>query len=431
MNVIKSQRGVNILMKILHLSDLHFGKNLHNEMLIEDQKFWVDKTVEEIKKQLPDVVVIAGDVYDRGVPSKDAVQLFSRFLSDIRNIQEKDIAILLCAGNHDGGERLEFARELLSVSNVHIAGTVTKEMVMVPLNDEFGTVNFWIMPFVYPAAARIALNVDDTVISNIEDAVKELLKNQNIDFSQRNVIIAHQMVLNGGKEPDRSLSETAIGGVGGINSSVFDGFDYVALGHIHGAQKVGRDNIRYAGAPLCYHFSEAEQEKGLLFIEMKEKNSPLEFDTKKVPVLHKVRKTIVGKLEDIIENEKISTASDEYVRIELTDDTFDPDARKKLEAVFTLKNNKILDLARAERIITHSGSIDNDTNNIEDMMLDSSFIYFCENERNISLSEEDKKFIAELSQMVIEKPDDIKKEQYLDIIADKLADKFIERSTEI
>jgi len=418
-------------MKILHLSDLHFGKNLHNEDLLEDQKFWVEKTVDEIKKQLPDAVIIAGDVYDRGVPSKEAVQLFSRFLSDIRNINKKDIPVLLCAGNHDGGERLEFARDLLSLSNVHIAGTVTKEMVKVPLKDDYGIVNFWIMPFVYPAAVRVALGVDDTVISNIEDAVKELLKNQNIDFSQRNVLIAHQMVLNGGKEPDRSMSETAVGGIGGINSSVFEGFDYVALGHIHGAQKVGYDNIRYAGAPLCYHFSEAEQEKGLLFTELKEKNTPLEFDTIKVPVLHKVRKTITGKLDDIIKNEEKSTASNEFVRIELTDETFDTDARKKLEAVFNLKNNKILDLTRAERIVTHTGSSDSDINNPEDMMLDSSFIYFCENEKKISLSEEDKKFISELSQMVIEKPDDVKKDQYLEIIAEQLVDKFIERSAEI
>lgn len=418
-------------MKILHLSDLHLGKNLHNEDLLEDQKFWVEKTVDEIKKQLPDAVIIAGDVYDRGVPSKEAVQLFSHFLSDIRNINEKDIPVLLCAGNHDGGERLEFARDLLSLSNVHIAGTVTKEMVKVPLNDKYGTVNFWIMPFVYPAAARVALEVDDTVIANIEDAVKELLKNQNIDFSQRNIIIAHQMVLNGGKEPDRSLSETAIGGVGGISSAVFDGFDYVALGHIHGAQKVGNDNIRYAGAPLCYHFSEAEQEKGLLFVELKEKNSPLEFETIKVPVLHRVRKTITGKLDDIITNEKNSTATDEYVRIELTDDTFDSDARKKLEAVFNLKNNKILDLTRAERIISHTGVNDFDINSFENMTLDGSFLYFCENEKKISLSEEDKKFIAELSQMVIEKPDDIKKDQYLESIAEQLTDKFIERSAEV
>jgi len=418
-------------MKILHLSDLHFGKSLHNEDLIEDQKYWVDKTVEEIKIQLPDAVIIAGDVYDRGVPSKDAVQLFSRFLSDIRNIQEKDISVLICAGNHDGGERLEFAREILSVSNVHIAGTVTKEMVMVPLKDKYGTINFWIMPFVNPAAARVALGVDDNVISNNEDAVRFLLKNQNIDYTQRNVIIAHQMVLNGGKEPDRSLSETAIGGVGGISSSVFDGFDYVALGHIHGAQKVGNDNIRYAGAPLCYHFSEAEQEKGLLFIEMKEKNIPLEFETRKLPVLHKVRKTITGKLDDIIKNEENSTASDEYVRIELTDEIFDTDARKKLEAVFSLKKNKILDLTRAERILSHTGSYDYDDINLENMRLDMSFEFFCENEKNISLSEDDKKLITELSQMIIEKPDDVKKDQYIEDIAEKLAEKFVERSEEI
>ena len=418
-------------MKILHLSDLHFGKNLHNEGMIEEQKFWVEKTVEEIKKQLPDAVIIAGDVYDRGVPSKDAVQLLSSFLSDIRSIKEKNIPVLICAGNHDGGERLEFARDLLSISNVHIAGTVTKEMVKVPVKDDYGTVTFWLMPFVYPAAVRVVLGVDDTVISNIEDAVRELIKNQNIDFSQRNVIIAHQMVLNGGKEPDRSLSETAIGGVGGISSSVFEEFDYVALGHIHGAQKVGSDNIRYAGAPLCYHFSEAEQEKGLLFVELKEKNSPLEFETVKVPVKHKVRKTIVGKLDDIIKNEENSTASDEYVRIELTDEIFDADAREKLEAVFKLRNNKILDLTRAERIISHTESDDCDTNDLKDMTLDGNFIYFCENEKKISLSEDDRKFIAELSQMIMDKPDDVKKDQYIENIAEQLADKLIERSEEI
>ncbi|MBQ0059799.1 MAG: exonuclease SbcCD subunit D, partial [Lachnospiraceae bacterium] len=389
-------------MKILHLADLHFGKSLHAYSLIEsgDQPDWAEKTLARIHAEKPKAVVIAGDVYDRGVPSREAVQLLDRFLTRIA--KEEGIPVLLTAGNHDGGERLEFARNLLHDSGVYIAGTVSKEMVHLTLKDEYGPVNFWLMPYVFPAAVREALGLEDDAINSYTDAVRALLSAQPIDFSQRNVILAHQMVLHMGQEPEHSSSETVVGGIGGVDSAVFDGFDYVALGHIHGAQKVGDEHIRYAGAPLCYHFSEATQKKGLLFVNIGQKGSPLTFDTQKTEALHKVRPTMIGTFEEIMEMERQSQARNEFVRVELTDAVVPHEAREKLTAMFATHGCRLLDLVAAQRnVITFSSTI----HHLEDLSPDEHFSAFYREQRSEDLSADDQVVIKVLAQQVMENAD--------------------------
>jgi len=334
-------------MKLLHLADLHFGKNLFAQPLLEDQAFWVDRLLESVRRARPDAVLIAGDVYDRGVPGKEAVQLLSRLLTALA---EQGIEVLLTAGNHDGGERLEFASELLASQRVHIAGTVRPELVHWSTEDAFGPVTFWLLPYTTPAAVRTVLNLGDDVVSNYSEAVQQLLERQAIDWNVRNVLLAHQTVLPGAGELRRLPSETAIGGVGGIDAAVFERFDYVALGHIHGAQSVGSPRIRYAGSPLCYHFGEVDERKGLSYITLGEKGSEPCCTIEELPTLHRVRKPIVDTLQHIVESETAHPGESEYVSVVLTDSRIVPGAHETLRTLFASRGSVLLDLTRRSEL---------------------------------------------------------------------------------
>ena len=236
-------------MRFLHLADLHLGKSLHGISLLEsgDQADWVRRFLELSGELRPDAVLIAGDVYDRSAPSGDAVELLSELLS---GLAQQGIPVLLTAGNHDSGQRLGFLKELLGKEGIHIAGTLPKggKLPCVTLQDPWGPVHFWLMPYVFPALVAQAL--EDESIRDYDTAVRRLLQAQDIDFSERNVLIAHQNVTANGVECERGGSETMVGGLGEVDVSAFEGFTYVALGHIHAAYPVGRESVRYAGSPL-------------------------------------------------------------------------------------------------------------------------------------------------------------------------------------
>ena len=247
-------------MKLFHLADLHLGKCIYGYSMIEmgDQPFYIEQIIKKAECLKPDAIVIAGDVYDRAVPSKEAVKLFDDFLT---RLAAMEITVLLIAGNHDSGSRLAFADKLLCHQGIYIAGEVQKNVMKVSLQDELGPVNFYLVPYLFPAAINTLLHRED--IKDYESAMCALLEEQDISFEERNVMISHQFVTAGVQKPEMGGSETTVGGIGQIDGSVFDGFDYVALGHIHNAQPMGRKEIRYAGSPLCYHFSEAGLTKGL------------------------------------------------------------------------------------------------------------------------------------------------------------------------
>lgn len=363
-------------MKLLHLADLHLGKTLHSLSLIEsgDQPHWIRQILAYIAQEKPDAVAIAGDVYDRGVPAREAIPLLSDLLTGIARM---DIPVFLIAGNHDGGERMEFAAELLQEKNVYISGSVHRELMHVTrdFGDGFGPVTFWLMPYVYPAVIRQALGLDEESVLSYTDAVRLLLDAQDIDMRQRNVLIAHQTVLQGGKEPEHGKSETAIGGIGGIDTDVFKGFDYVALGHIHASQRVGCDYIRYAGSPLCYHFSEAGQEKGPLMVTLGRKGDPVVCSMAGLEPLHRVRETMRGSLQDIIAAEKASTAREEYVRTELTDEWIPPDTHNTLAALFRGHDCLLLDIARDPDSKRQTANSDGSTNP-DEMSLEDYFLAF-------------------------------------------------------
>ena len=309
-------------MRFLHISDLHLGKVIHGVSMLEngDQPRWVDRFLALTDRVQPDAVVISGDVYDRGSPSGAAVSLLSRL---VEGLAERNICVLLTAGNHDSGQRLAFARDILARQNIHIAGTVERQLVHVTLRDEFGPVTFWLMPYVFPAAAAAALG--DETIHDYDTAVRRLLAAQEIDPAARNVIAAHQNVTAFGKEGPRGGSESAVGGVGQVDFTAFDAFDYAALGHIHAAYPVGREAVRYAGSPLCYHFDELRQEKkGPLLVELGEKGSPLHVETLEIPPLHPMRE-LRGAFETLRETELAAPKKGEYLRLVVTDQPMSPE----------------------------------------------------------------------------------------------------------
>ena len=330
-------------MRFLHLADLHLGKSLHGISLLEsgDQADWVRRFLELSGELRPDAVLIAGDVYDRSSPSGDAVELLSALLSGLAGL---GIPVLLTAGNHDSGQRLGFLKELLGKEGIHIAGTLPKggKLSCVTLLDEWGPVHFWLMPYVFPALVAQAL--EDESIRDYDTAVRRLLQAQDIDFSERNVLIAHQNVTANGEECERGGSETMVGGLGEVDFSAFDGFDYVALGHIHAAYPVGRESVRYAGSPLCYHFNETKQPpKGPVLVELGAQGDETEFQQLSIPALHPLREAR-GGWEELRETETARESRGEFLRIVLTDSRVTPEIGDFFRELARARDSRVLEL---------------------------------------------------------------------------------------
>lgn len=288
-------------MRFLHLSDLHIGRRVHEISMIENQRFVFAQITDIIKKEKIEAVVIAGDIYDKSVPPTEAVGVFDDFLTDISAL---DIPVLIISGNHDSAERLSYVSRLLKEKNIHICSAVRTSPEKVHING----VDFYLLPFMKPSYIR---QYADCQINNYDDMMKFVLK----DFKRENpsVLVAHQFITCSSKETERCESEFAsVGGLDNIDSGVFDGFDYVALGHIHGAQSVGAENIRYCGTLLKYSFSEVKHNKAALVVDIDNNGAK----TYNVPVkpLHEMRE-IRGTMEEIARHEK----SEDYVYVTLTD----------------------------------------------------------------------------------------------------------------
>lgn len=327
-------------MKIIHISDLHFGKVIHGVSLLEngDQPDWTNKFLALTADIHPDAVVIAGDVYDRSSPSGEAVALLSRLLVGLEAL---GISVMLVAGNHDSGARLAFAREILARQNIHIAGKHEKKMTCVTLHDSFGPVHFWLMPYVFPAV--IAQLFDDGEIHDYDTAVRRWIAEQDIRTDERNVIIAHQNVTVNGKEGMRGGSEGAVGGVGQVGYTALDCFDYAALGHIHAAYPVGRNAVRYAGSPLCYHFDETVQPaKGPLLVEMGEKGADLSITTLHLPPLHPMR-VLKGETEVLYQQLLSEGANNEYWKLVITDQPLTPDISTRFQSLAETRGSILME----------------------------------------------------------------------------------------
>ena len=256
-------------MKLFHLSDLHLGKRLNEYPLRDDQHYILKQVLKMMDAEKPDALIIAGDVYDKSVPPADAVTLFDDFLFELA---QRQMPTLIVSGNHDSPERLSFGSRLMEHEQIYMSRVFDGHATKVSFTDEHGPVNFYLLPFVKPVNVRSAL-LDDypeeaAAISSYTDALRAAIRHMDVDESERNVLVAHQFV-TGAKTSESE--NTYVGGLDNVDVDVFDPFDYVALGHLHSPQRVSRDTVRYCGTPLKYSVSEADQEKSVTVIELREK----------------------------------------------------------------------------------------------------------------------------------------------------------------
>lgn len=313
-------------MKLIHLSDLHLGKRLCGYSLLADQAFILEQILAVIDDEHPDAVLIAGDVFDKTVPPAEAVQLFDEFLT---RLSRRGLETLIVSGNHDSPERLAFGARLMDPSGVHIAPVFNGALTPLKLRDAYGEVNFWLLPFLKPAVVRPFF--PDRTLESSTDAVRAALEGTAPDERARNVLVAHQFV-TGAACCDSE--ERSVGGSDNVDGALFDAFDYVALGHLHTPQCVGRETLRYCGSPLKYSFSEAGHGKSVTVVELAEKGR---VTVRTIPLspLRELREIRGSYNEVTLRSFYAGTdLQDSYLHITLTDEEDIPDAVGRLRAVY-------------------------------------------------------------------------------------------------
>lgn len=376
-------------MKLIHLSDIHLGKRVNEFSMLEDQAHILKKILAVVDEEKPNGVLIAGDVYDKSVPSTEAVQLFDDFLV---RLAERKLPVFIISGNHDSPERLSFANRLIDATGIHLAPVYNGVVEPITLSDEYGPVNVYMLPFIKPAHVRGFF--PDTEITSYSDAVAAAIGRMNIDKTQRNVLITHQFVTGAQRSDSEELS---VGGTDNIGAEVFCDFDYVALGHIHGPQNMDSGRIRYCGSPLKYSFSEAAQQKSVTVAELKEKGA-LEIHT--VPLIPR-RDMVELKgsyqqltLREFYEN---TTYQEDYTHITLTDEEDIPDAVAKLRTVY----HNLMKLDYDNTRTRHSAAISG-AENVETRSPIDLFAEFYELQNGLPMSAEQTELVAALIEKIWE-----------------------------
>ena len=316
-------------MKFLHIADLHIGKLVNGFSMLEDQEHILTQILACVEAEQPRAVVLAGDIYDRPAPGTDAVRLFDRFLTDLAHT---GATVLLISGNHDSPERLGFAGRLLREQSVYLCGAYEGAPQTVRLDDPEGTVCFHLLPFLRPAEARRFHG--DAPVETYADAVRLALRQLTRDSGARHVLVAHQFVVGRGVEPERSESETfSVGGVDSVDADLFSDFDYVALGHLHGPQRIGRETVRYAGSPLKYSFSECRHQKSACLVTLAAQGGP---EIQLIPLrprrdLRKIRGPLAALMSPSV---VCSGDAEDYLHVTLTDEDEPTDALDTLRSVY-------------------------------------------------------------------------------------------------
>ncbi|MBP3494194.1 MAG: exonuclease SbcCD subunit D [Oscillospiraceae bacterium] len=376
-------------MKLIHLSDLHLGKRLDETSMLEDQEHILLQILRIIDEEKPQAVLIAGDVYDKSVPSAEAVALFDDFLC---RLAKRQLRVLIISGNHDSPERLAFGNRLMESAGIHISPVYNGEIRPVTLQDEHGAVNFWLLPFIKPSHVR--RYAPDAKIESYTDAVAEAIARMDIDPSQRNVLLTHQFVTGAATCDSEEMS---VGGSDNVDASVFEGFDYVALGHLHGPQNIGTNRIRYCGTPLKYSFSEAAHHKSVTVVQLGAKGE-LELQLRPLTPrrdLRQIRGTF-AQLTDKVNYEQGDTQ--DYVQAILTDEEDVPEAMGKLRVIYPNLLKLTYDNTRT-RTAHHIGAADD----VEKKSPLQLFEELYEKQNNQPMSEEQRSYAAALMESVWER----------------------------
>jgi len=317
-----------VRMKLLHIADLHIGKRVNEFNMIEDQKYILEQILWITDEEKPDGILIAGDVYDKSQPSAEAVELLDEFLTKLTAFGQP---VFMISGNHDSPERLSFGSRIMQKNGLYIAGVFDGVLQKVSLEDEHGIVNIYLLPFLKPVMVKPFF---EGLIESYDEAVRAVISTAEINEQERNILLAHQFVVNGTQQPERSESESlSVGGLDNVDVSAFEAFDYVALGHLHRPQRIGRDTVRYAGSPLKYSFSEARHQKSATLLELGVKG---ELSIQQLPLipLHDLRE-IKGPIAELLRmgREEPESAED-YIHATLTDEEEIYDAIGRLRQVY-------------------------------------------------------------------------------------------------
>lgn len=373
-------------MKLIHLSDLHLGKRVNEFSMLEDQKFILTRIINIIDEEKPDGVLIAGDVYDKSVPSEDAMKLWDSFLN---RLAKRELQVFAISGNHDSAVRFADHGQLVESTGIHLSPAYDGEITPYSLEDEYGKVNIYMLPFIKPATVRMIF--PETEINDYTDACRAAIEHMQINTKDRNILVAHQFV-TGAKRCESE--EVIVGGLDNVDVSVFDAFDYVALGHIHGPQCVGRDTVRYCGTPLKYSFSEKNHQKSVTVLELSQKGQ-IVIRTVWLEPMHDLRQ-IKGTYEELTDRRNYEgTNLEDYIHAELTNEEDVRDAMAKLRIIYPNLMKLSYDNKRTREKRDIDGVID-----VENKSPLELFGEFYEKQNNQPMNETQKSFVTELVQSI-------------------------------
>ena len=334
-------------MRFLHLSDLHLGKRVNEFSMLEDQAYILKEILNIIDEQKVEAVLIAGDVYDKVIPSAEAVRLLDDFLT---RIAARELPVFLISGNHDSAERVAFGSRLMSSRQIYLSPVFESDVEPITISDRYGEINIYMLPFVKPSLVKRVYPEEEII--TYQDAVNAAVQHMQIDTDKRNILLAHQFVTGAARCDSEELS---VGGLDDVDASIFDGFDYVALGHLHGPQKIGKETVRYSGTPLKYSFSEANQKKAAVIVDIEEKGK---INIQQIPLApkHDMREIRGTYMEVTALDFYKDMKTDDYLHITLTDEEDIPDAIGKLRTIYPNIMKLSYDNLRTRAAVTVRGT---------------------------------------------------------------------------
>ena len=375
-------------MKLIHLSDLHIGKRVNEISMIEDQAYILEQILQIAEQEQAAAVLIAGDVYDKTVPSGEAVTLFDDFLC---RLAQRKLPVLIISGNHDSPERLAFGNRLLETNRIHISPVYDGNIQPVTLSDEFGQVDFWLLPFIKPA--HVKRFFPEETVESYTDACRVAVEKMPLNREKRNVLLTHQFVTGAATCESEELS---VGGSDNVDASVFESFDYVALGHIHGPQNIGSNRVRYCGTPLKYSFSEERHHKSVTVVKLGEKGE-LSLELRPLEPRHDLR-TLRGTFAELTDPAfYLGTPREDYLQILLTDEEDVPEAIGQLRVIYPniMKLGYDNTRTRANRVLEAAADVERKT----PLEL---FGELYETQNNRPMSQEQETFVRELIESIWE-----------------------------
>ena len=314
-------------MKLFHLSDLHIGKRVNEFSMIEDQKYILKRILDLAEEEKPDGIILAGDIYDKQIPSAEAVQVFDEFITRLAG---RAIPVFIISGNHDSAERLAFGGRLLNSRGIYLSPVYDGSVTKIPLKDQYGTVWIHLLPFIRPSTVRHVFENEADLVTDVQTAAETVIRHMEVDLKDRNILVAHQFVTGASRCESEDVQ---VGGLDNIDAAVFTPFDYTALGHIHSPQNVGTDQVRYCGTPLKYSFSEVDQEKSITVVELEKKGT---VRTSLLPLkpLRDMRKLRGTYLELTDRSFYRDMNREDYIQVTLTDEDDVPDGLQKLRVIY-------------------------------------------------------------------------------------------------